>query len=398
MLIDRFALVAWVWSIFLRPILFFLPPEFTHGLTIRLFSLLMKVPGCRWLTTALFRVDDPRLPVRRFGLEFPNPVGLAAGLDKNAEWFSSLQPLGFGFFEVGTLTAQAQSGNPKRRVFRLPSDKALLNRMGSPNRGAAAAAADLDRMSRRTILGVNIGKSASVPNESAPADYLKSFEHLYPFASYFALNISSPNTLGLRNLQARDALAALLKTLMERNATLAHIRKERPKPLLVKIAPDLDERQLDDLLDLCVELRLDGIIVANTTTSREGLLTPDWYVRSLGAGGLSGAPLTQRARALVAAVYRKTKGEVSIIGVGGIMSGEDAWQMIRAGASLVQVHTGLIYNGPGFVASINQHLLQRLSKSGKASIEEVIGEASRTPALENPQTDTDSPRLVPEST
>jgi dihydroorotate dehydrogenase len=395
MLVDRYALAAWVWRRAIRPVLFRLDAGWTHSFTNRSFSLLMKVPGCKRLTAAFFSVEDPRLRVCRFGLVFSNPVGLAAGLDKNAEWFSSLQALGFGFIEVGTLTAQAQPGKPKPNVFRLPADQALLNRMGSPNDGAAAVAARLARQPIRQILGVNIGKSASVPNESAPLDYLTSFEHLYPFASYFVLNISSPNTPGLRNLQARDALATLLHALMERNSTLAHLRKERPKPLLVKIAPDLDERQLDDLVDLCVELRLDGIIVANTTTSREGLLTPDRHVRSLGEGGLSGAPLTQRTRALVAAVYRKTRGGVPIIGVGGVMTEEDAWQMIRAGASLVQVHTGLIYSGPGFVASINRHLIQRLSESGKASIEEVIGETIRTPASENLQKDPGPPRLVP---
>jgi dihydroorotate dehydrogenase len=391
-------LVDWVWRRVLRPLAFRFDPEWSHDFTQWIFPGLMRFPGVRRLTTRHLRVEDPRLRVRRFGLEFPNPVGLAAGLDKNAEWFGSLQALGFGFLEVGTLTAQAQMGKPKIRVFRLPADRALLNRMGSPNKGAAAAAARLARHPRLPILGINIGKTASVPNESAPLDYLTSFEQLYPYASYFALNISSPNTPGLRDLQARESLSVLLRALMERNGALARSRQAEPKPLLVKIAPDLDDRQLDDLISLCAELRVDGIIVANSTTGREGLSMPDADVRALGEGGLSGAPLTQRARALVAAVYRKTRGAVPIIGVGGIMTGEDAWQMIRAGASLVQVHSGFIYGGPGFVASINRHLLHRLSEVGKASIEEVIGEASRTPAAENLQRETGPPRLVPEST
>jgi dihydroorotate dehydrogenase len=246
--------------------------------------------------------------------------------------------------------------------------------MGSPNRGAAAAAARLARRPTKAILGVNIGKSASVANESAHLDYLTSFEHLYPFASYFTLNISSPNTPGLRDLQARESLAVLLGALMERNATLARSRNERPKPLLVKIAPDLNETQLADLVDLCLDLRVDGIIVANTTTARDGLRTPEATVRSLGAGGISGRPLTERSRALVAAVYRQVQGSLPIIGVGGIMCEEDAWQMIRAGASLVQVYSGLIYGGPGFVAAINRYLAKRLRECGK-TIEEVVGEA-----------------------
>ena len=397
MLLGKYTLVGLVWRL-IRPVLFWFPAEWTHDFAKLVFSWPMKIPVCRWLTAAYFRVEDRRLRVSRFGLDFPNPVGLAAGLDKDAEWFNALHSLGFGFIEVGTFTAQAQFGNPKPRVFRLPADWALLNRMGSPNQGAAAAATRLARQPIRLILGVNIGKSASVPNESAPVDYLTSFELLYPYASYFTLNISSPNTPGLRDLQGRECLLVLLRALMDRNATLASLRKERPKPLLVKIAPDLEDRELDDILRLCIELRLDGIIVANTTISREGLLKPVQRVHCLGEGGISGAPLTQLTRALVAAVYRKTNGALPIIGVGGIMTGEDAWQMIRAGASLIQVHTGFIYGGPGFVASIKRHLLQRLSESGKASIEEVIGETSRTPASENVQWDSGSPHLVPGST
>jgi dihydroorotate dehydrogenase len=380
MLVDRFTLLAWVWRYGIRPFLFWIHAEPTHNLTRFVFSHLMKIRVLRWLTAAFFRVEDPRLHVRRFGLDFPNPVGLSAGLDKNADWFDSLQTLGFGFIEVGTLTAQAQSGNPKPRLFRLPADQALLNRMGCNNKGAAAAAAYLASRPIRSILGINIGKTACVPNESAPDDYLTTFECLYPYASYFALNISSPNTPRLRELQAKDSLSILLRALADRNRDLARLRNHPPKPLLVKIAPDLEDWQLDDLVELCMELRVDGIIVANTTTSREGLATPAQAVRALGEGGISGAPLTQRNRALVAAVYHKTRGTIPIVGVGGIMTGEDAWQMIREGASLIQIYSGLIYNGPGLVASIERYLLRRLSDSGKTSIEDAIGEASRTPA------------------
>ena len=298
-------------------------------------------------------------------------------MDKNAEWFGALNTLGFGFLELGTLTAQAQTGNPRPRIFRLPKDQSLINRMGSPNKGATAAAEFLSHVSNFPILGINIGKSAAVPLESASGDYLESFERLVPYASYFTLNISSPNTVGLRKLQATEALSALLGELMQKNQSLAQSRGCEPKPILVKIAPDLTDDQLESIVALCANLRVAGLIVANTTTAREGLKTSERAVQGAGAGGLSGAPLTKRSRELVAKVYRMGKGTIPIVGVGGIMSGEDAWEMIRAGASLIQVYTGLIYGGPGFVASINRHLLKRLSESGKASIEDVIGEASR---------------------
>lgn len=374
MLPDRFALAARLWRCGLRPLLFALDAERAHHLTHTWSTRLLKVPGCRRLAARFFRVEDARLRVRRFGLDFPNPVGLAAGLDKNADWFDALRVLGFGFLEVGTLTGQEQPGNLRPRLFRLPADRALLNRMGFNNKGAAAAAAHLAGQTSLPILGINIGKTASVPLELAAHDYLASLEHLHPYAGYFAINVSSPNTPGLRALQGREALAGLLRVLMERNRALAQIRQEKPKPVLVKIAPDLEEQQLDDLVSLCREQQVDGLIVANSTIARDGLRTPQAQVDGLGQGGISGGPLTQRARALVAAVYRKTGGELPIIGVGGVLSGEDAWQMIRAGASLVQVYTGLIYNGPGFVAEIERHLLRRLAEAGKTSIEEVIGE------------------------
>jgi dihydroorotate dehydrogenase len=379
MAFDSYTLLAWFWRRLARPVLFRIDAERTHNFSGRVFSCLVKIPGVAHGIAACFRVDDPRLRVRRFGFEFPNPIGLAAGMDKNAEWFSAFKTLGFGFLEVGTLTAQAQPGNPKPRIFRLPGDRALINRMGFPNKGAAAAAKVLAHVSKRPILGINIGKSAAVPLESAPADYLESFERLHPYASYFTINVSSPNTVGLRNLQATGALSGLLGALMQKNESLARSRGEELKPVLVKIAPDLDDDQLRSIAELCSELRVAGMIVANTTTARQGLTTSAEDVVKAGEGGLSGAPLTNPARDLVSKLYRLSQGAIPIIGVGGIMSGEDAWEMIRAGASLVQVYTGFIYGGPGFVASINRHLLHRLSESGKASIEDVIGEATRQP-------------------
>ncbi len=262
-------LLAWFWRRLARPLLFRIDAERTHNISGRALSLLVKIPGLARGIAACFRVDDPRLGVRRFGLEFPNPVGLAAGMDKNAEWFGAFA-LGFGFLEVGTLTAQAQSGNAKPRIFRLPSDRALINRMGFPNKGAAAAAKLLAHVSKRPILGINIGKSAAVPLESAAADYLESFEGLYPYASYFTINVSSPNTVGLRNLQATDALSALLGALVQKNLELAQSLNGEPKPILVKIAPDLEDDQLHSIVDLCRKLGIAGMIVANTTTSRKG--------------------------------------------------------------------------------------------------------------------------------
>jgi dihydroorotate dehydrogenase len=377
MAIDRDTLLVWFWRRLVRPVLFLVNAEATHDWSRLVFTALMKIPGVARGMTSFFRVDDPRLRVRRFGLEFPNPIGLAAGLDKNAEWFGALSTLGFGFLELGTFTAQAQPGNPKLRIFRLPKDQALINRMGFPNQGAAAAAERLAKVGQCPILGINIGKSALVPVESATGDYLESFERLYPYARYFALNVSSPNTVGLRKLQATDALSALLRELIQKNQSLAQSQGCEPTPILVKIAPDLDDDQLHSIVHLCIELRVAGMIVANTTITRQGLRSSDDVISHAGAGGLSGAPLTMRARDLVSKVYGISQGAMPIIGVGGIMSGEDAWEMIRAGASLIQVYTGFIYGGPGFVASINRHFLHRLSESGKASIEDVIGEANR---------------------
>jgi dihydroorotate dehydrogenase len=371
----RDTLLAWIWRRLVRPVLFLADAEVTQDWSRRLFSTLVRIPAVGRGMTAFFRIADPRLRVRRFGLEFPNPVGLAAGLDKNGDWFGALHTLGFGFLELGTFTGQGQPGNPRPRIFRLPRDQALINRMGFPNQGAAAAVEVLARLRERPILGINIGKSAAVPLESANADYLKSFELLYPYASYFTVNVSSPNTVGLRSLQTTEALSALVRELMQKNNSLAQARGSEPRPILVKIAPDLDDDQLHGIVKLCIELGVAGMIVANTTISRQGLKSSEAVVQKAGAGGVSGGPLTLRARELVAKVYRISQGAMPIIGVGGILSGEDAWEMIRAGASLVQVYTGFIYGGPGFVASINRHLLRRLAESGKASIEDVIGEA-----------------------
>jgi dihydroorotate dehydrogenase len=361
----------------IRPLLFALDAERAHRLSMRLFSAAMRRAPLRRLTARLFRGDDPRLRVRRFGIDFPSPVGLAAGFDKDAEYFDALWALGFGFIEVGTLTGQPQPGNPRPRLFRLPADRALINRMGFNNKGSAAAAEALARRRSEPVLGVNIGKSKVVPNDGAAADYLASFERLFPFGRYFVVNVSSPNTPGLRELQERGPLTALLRALTDRNRELAARHGAEPRPILLKIAPDLTEPQVAAIVEMTREVPIAGLVATNTTVSRDGLRTPAARVAAVGAGGLSGAPLTDRSRGMVADLYRRTEGRLAIIGVGGIMSGEDAWQMIRAGASLVQVYTGFVYGGPGFVRSIHRHLLRRLAESGKRSLDEVVGEALR---------------------
>jgi dihydroorotate dehydrogenase len=361
----------------IRPLLFSLDAERAHRLSLRLFASAMRVRLLRRLTQRLFQCDDPRLRVHCFGIDFPTPVGLAAGFDKDAEYFDALAALGFGFIEVGTLTAQAQPGNPRPRLFRLPADRALVNRMGFNNQGSAAAAAALSQKDARPLfpIGINIGRSKLVPNEEAVDDYLASFERLFPFGRYFVVNVSSPNTPGLRELQERGPLTVLLRALTEKNGELAGRHGVEPRPILLKIAPDLTEYQVADIVSLTQEVPIAGLVATNTTIRREGLRTPPRRLAALGPGGLSGAPLTQRSRCLVAELYRLTQGRLPIVGVGGIMSSEDAWQMIRAGASLVQVYTGFVYGGPGFVKSIHHHLLRRLAQSGKHSFDEVVGEA-----------------------
>jgi dihydroorotate dehydrogenase len=362
----------------IRTLLFRLEAERAHRLSMGLFAALLGAAPLGRLTRRLCHGDDPRLRVRRFGIDFPTPLGLAAGFDKDAEWFDALYALGFGFIEVGTLTGGPQPGNPRPRLFRLPEDRALINRLGFNNRGSAAAAAALARRRRiEPVLGINIGKSKAVPNEEAAADYLASFERLFPYGRFFVVNVSSPNTPGLRQLQERGPLTALLRALAEKNAELARRHALPPRPVLLKIAPDLDERQVEEIGALTREVPVAGLVATNTTVTRDGLRTPAARLTQIGAGGLSGAPLTVRSRRMVADLYRRTQGRLPIVGVGGVMSGEDAWQMIRAGASLVEVYTGLIYGGPGFVREVHRHLLRRLEESGKGSIEEAVGEGAQ---------------------
>lgn len=357
----------------LRPLLFRLPAETAHEVaTAGLVSALAAGP-VRAVVRRQMTVDDPRLRIRRWGIDFPNPVGLAAGFDKAATAFNALAALGFGFVEVGTVTALAQEGNPRPRLFRLPEDRALLNRMGFNNDGAEAVARRLRGTTIEPVLGVNLGKSKATPLEEAPGDYLRSLELLEPFARYLVVNVSSPNTPGLRALQDAGPLRALLSAMRRRTAELARERGAEPAPILVKIAPDLTDPQVDEAVDIAREEGVSGIVATNTTISREGLATPRSRLEELGAGGISGAPVRRRAEEVVARIYRRTGGELPVVGVGGIFDAEDAWRRIRAGASLLQLYTGFVYGGPEVVQRINRGLLLRVERAGLSSLDEAVG-------------------------
>ncbi len=364
-----------LWHSGLRELLFCLPAERVHYLAMGTFNLL----ACRPIANQMrkrYTVSDARLNSSLFGLEFQNPVGLAAGFDKDARWFNKLPSLGFSHIEVGTITGKPQPGNPQPRLFRLPADKAIINRMGFNNGGCDGAArrlASMNKSSPADILGINIGKTKVVPLEQATDDYLFSFERLFTFADYFTVNVSSPNTPGLRELQNRGHLVELLSSLSNLNRQLAADHEIDPKPILLKIAPDVTDEQLTDIVSILKEVKIAGIIATNTTLSRSDLNTSSEKVESIGAGGLSGRPLTERSREVVSSLYQQLNGEVPIVGVGGIMNGEHAWKMILAGASLVQIYTGFIYGGPGIVRDINQYLVRMLDRHGLENIAQAVG-------------------------
>ncbi len=357
----------------LRPLLFRLPPERAHAVALDALAFMLGTNGARRFATRRFS-RAPFGELRRFGLSFPNAVGLAAGFDKNGTAAPYLAALGFGFIEVGTVTHQAQPGNPTPRLFRLPLDSALINRQGFNNHGAAALAARLANNRPDCVLGINIGKSRAVALEDATGDYLASFELVHALADYVVVNVSSPNTPGLRELQRPEALAALLNALQKQNQELAteHPRRQ-PVPLLVKIAPDLDERELESIVEIALGAGLSGIIATNTTTNRAGLRTSPGKVEAYGAGGLSGAPLRSRSTEIIAALYRLTRGRMTIIGVGGVFTAEDAWEKISAGASLIQLYTGFIYQGIGIARDINDGLAEILSREGFRTLDEAVG-------------------------
>jgi dihydroorotate dehydrogenase len=334
-----------------------LPAEAVHRSSIRGLRLLAAVPGALPVLRRLLGPRDPALRVRALGLEFPSPLGLAAGFDKDAEAYETLGAFGFGFVEIGTVTARPQPGNPQPRLFRLARDRAIVNRMGFNNHGAEAAARRLRRR-RTVIVGVNIGKSKVVPEDEAVADYVASTERLAALADYLVVNVSSPNTPGLRSLQAVERLRPLLSAVRE----AADRVSERRVPLLVKIAPDLADADVDAVAGLALELGLDGIVATNTTVGRDGLVSDPGQVEAAGAGGLSGAPLRRRSLEVLERLRDRTGDRLVLVSAGGVESADDAWERIRAGATLVQGYTGLIYGGPLWPHAVNRGLAARLRR------------------------------------
>ncbi|PHN05532.1 quinone-dependent dihydroorotate dehydrogenase [Flavilitoribacter nigricans] len=340
----------------IKPIFFLFPAERAHHLTLFLLKMVLGIPLVGNMFRMAFSLKDTRLEREVFGLKFPNPVGLAAGFDKDGKHFRAMSALGFGFIEVGTVTPKGQDGNPLPRLFRLPADEALINRMGFNNEGVDALVSRLKQGGKPQglIIGGNIGKNKVTPNEEATNDYVICFEALFPYVDYFVVNVSSPNTPNLRALQDKEPLTQLLSVLQEKNRA-----KTAPKPILLKIAPDLTDSQLDDIIEIVENTGIDGVIATNTTISRADLDTDQNTVETIGAGGLSGQPVKDRSTEVIRYLHQKSGGKITIIGVGGIASGADALEKLEAGASLVQVYSGLIYEGPALVKNINKAILNQ---------------------------------------
>lgn len=337
-----------MYKILIRPWLFGCDPEKAHHFTFKMIKAINALPLVGRLIRARYCVEDKRLEREVFGLKFKNPVGLAAGLDKNAEIYNELANFGFGFIEIGTITPKAQEGNPKKRMFRLIEDNGIINRMGFNNKGMEAAIKNLKK-NKGVLIGGNIGKNKITPNEEAVNDYIACFEALYNYVDYFVVNVSSPNTPNLRELQDKEPLMELLVTLQRINA-----KKPKPKPILLKIAPDLTDQQLLDIIDIVKMSEIAGVIATNTTISRENLKSDNQKE----VGGLSGKPLTQRSTEVIRFLAQKSQGAFPIIGVGGIHCAQDAIDKLAAGASLVQIFTGFVYEGPSLIRNINKALLK----------------------------------------
>ncbi len=337
----------------IKPLLFKFDPEDIHYFVTGTLKSLNRVWGLSSVIRNLFEINDKRLERTVFGITFKNPVGLAAGFDKNASSISELSNFGFGFIEIGTVTPLPQAGNDKPRMFRLPADSGLINRMGFNNEGVEVAALRLKQLKdENVIIGGNIGKNKLTPNEDAVSDYIKCFDALFDVVDYFVVNVSSPNTPGLRELQEKGPLKNILNTLQQRNK-----KNDQSKPILLKIAPDLTNAQLDDIVEIVLETGIAGVIATNTTLSREGLTSPE-NIKSE-SGGLSGKPLTSRSTEVIRYLSEKSAKAFPIIGVGGIHSANDALEKLSAGASLIQVYTGFIYEGPGLIKEINKEILRQ---------------------------------------
>jgi len=334
-----------------RPILFLFDPEKVHYFSFFMIKVLSAIPGVSFIIRSLYQVKHPSLEREVFGLKFPNPVGLAAGFDKNAVLYKQLSNFGFGFIEIGTLTPKAQPGNPKKRLFRLLEDQAIINRMGFNNEGVDDAVKRLKKNSN-ILIGGNIGKNKITPNEEAVNDYIYCFNALFDDVDYFVVNVSSPNTPNLRALQDKEPLTHLLATLKELND-----KKEHSKPILLKIAPDLTNEQLIDIVDIVTTVKIDGVIATNTTLERSNLASSPEVTAE--AGGLSGKPLRKRSTEVIRFLVKESNNAFPIIGVGGIHSPEDALEKLDAGAALIQLYTGFVYEGPAAVRNINRAILKR---------------------------------------
>ena len=340
---------------FIRPLLFLFKPESIHRILVTKIRIIFSIPGISAVIRSIYRLRHPKLETEFLGMKFSNPVGLAAGFDKNGEVYNEFSDFGFSHIEVGTVTPKGQPGNPKPRSFRIPSDKGLINRMGFNNHGVEELTIRLEKKRRNTLLiGGNIGKNTLTANNDAVNDYEICFRRLYGLVDYFVVNVSCPNISDLHELQDQDGLEGILGRLAQIRAS-----ETRYTPILLKISPDLNQKQVDTSISIVKKYGIDGIVATNTSVSRDNLRTPEAKIRKIGNGGLSGAPITERSIEMVRYIVAKTDGKLPVIGVGGIMTVQNALDMLDAGATLIQVYTGFIYNGPGFVKKINRAVLRR---------------------------------------
>ena len=335
----------------LRPILFRFNAETAHNLLFSLLSILRHIPFARQILRSIYKKEYPTLEKEVFGIKFPNPVGLAGGLDKNGEFYNDMANFGFGFVEIGSLTPQPQDGNPKPRCFRVPQDKAIINRFGINNKGVKNAVEHLKKVRPEVIVAANISKNSTSINEDAAKDYESGFALLYDFVDMFVVNVSCPNVVGLTSLQDITFLSEIVDRLLD-----LRMYYDEYRPILLKVSPDLSREQLDDIIDYSLRSGIDGLVAGNTTRSRDGLSIPQEQIEKIGNGGMSGAPVYKKNLALVKYIHEKTGGKLPVIGVGGIMSAQDAKEMLDAGASLVEIYTGFIYEGPALIKNINKLL------------------------------------------
>lgn len=343
-----------MYKLLLRPIFFSFDPEKIHHFTFSLIKFTSKIPGFKSIYRSLYVVDDSRLERKLFGLTFKNPVGLAAGFDKNAVLYNELANFGFGFIEIGTVTPKGQAGNPKKRLFRLKDDKGIINRMGFNNEGLDSAIEQLKKNKGKLIIGGNIGKNTNTKPADYTADYLTCFNALHPYVDYFVLNVSCPNVGSHAKLNDKDYLEELIGAVQKANNTF-----EKQKPILLKIAPDLNTTQLDEIIELVKTTNLEGVIASNTSTDRSGLKASEEQLEAIGNGGLSGQPIKDKSTKVIKYLSEKSNKAFPIIGVGGIHSSEDAIEKLDAGADLIQIYTGFVYEGPSLIKAINKAILKK---------------------------------------